>query len=441
MSAAWPERLIEAGTLFLLVFAPLAFGTVEPWSEAIAELVVLAMAATYVLGTLRHWEFRLELPPGWLPALLFLALVFVRTVPFLGAARSLDPQATWREGVKLLTVAAFFLVCYNTYRTATQARRALWTMVVMGTLISIFGIVQRVTWNGRLYWIGPPAPLNSAPFGPYVNRAHFAGLMVIVVPVALAVVLAAKGGAQPRPWVPRWADRLKDWSTESDATRLIPFLILVMGGAALVSGSRGGLLALAAALLLMGGGLWAQGQRGRWRARRVALAAVLIFLAGAWISSDILYGTIERLAEEVGRPAESARLLIWRDALTLWREAPALGTGLGTFAVAYPHVRTFPAPVSFTHAESDWVELLTDTGVVGLGLAFAAIARLGLACLRRFAHAENRWARALTLAGLVAIVGTAVQGIANYNLPVMSNLLYLASIAALSRSASASSRR
>jgi len=41
-----------------------------------------------------------------------------------------------------------------------------------------------------------------------------------------------------------------------------------------------------------------------------------------------------------------------------------------------------------------------------------------------------------TLAGLVAIVGTAVQGIANYNLPVMSNLLYLASIAALSRSAS-----
>src|SRR5207244_1095238 len=116
------------------------------------------MAATYVLGTLRHWEFRLELPPGWLPALLFLALVFVRTVPFLGAARSLDPQATWREGVKLLTVAAFFLVCYNTYRTATQARRALWTMVVMGTLISIFGIVQRLTWNRRLNCIGRPGP-------------------------------------------------------------------------------------------------------------------------------------------------------------------------------------------------------------------------------------------------------------------------------------------
>ena len=97
MSSAWPERVIEAGTLFLLVFAPLAFGTVEPWSEAIAELVVLAIAATYVLGMLRHWEFRVELPPGWFPALLFLALVFVRTLPRLGAARSLDPHATWQR--------------------------------------------------------------------------------------------------------------------------------------------------------------------------------------------------------------------------------------------------------------------------------------------------------------------------------------------------------
>ena len=126
------------------------------------------------------------------------------------------------------------------------------------------------------------------------------------------------------------------------------------------------------------------------------------------------------------------------DALRLWREAPALGTGLATFAVAYPHVRTFRAPVTFTHAESDWVELLADTGAVGLGLALAATAALGLALRRRLRHADGRWARALTLAGLVALVGTAVQGVANYNLPVLSNFLYLAVVVALSRSGHAS---
>ena len=125
-------------------------------------------------------------PPGWLPASLFLALVFFQATPlphaliglvspwttgFYDAALTytgaldgrpcpcpspLTPPCARRS--KLGAVAAFFLVCYNVYRTRAQVHRALWTMIVMGTLISIFGIVQRVTWNGRFYWIGPEAP-------------------------------------------------------------------------------------------------------------------------------------------------------------------------------------------------------------------------------------------------------------------------------------------
>jgi hypothetical protein len=69
MTSRLPSRLIEGGALFLLAFSPLAFGTVEPWSEAVAELVILGMAVSFVIGSLRNWELRLELPPGWLPAL------------------------------------------------------------------------------------------------------------------------------------------------------------------------------------------------------------------------------------------------------------------------------------------------------------------------------------------------------------------------------------
>jgi hypothetical protein len=81
-------------------------------------------------------------------------------LPF--APISLAPRATWREAVKLGAVAAFLLVCYNTYRTRSQVRRAIWTMIVMGALLSLFGIVQRMTWNGRLYWVGPEAPHRQA---------------------------------------------------------------------------------------------------------------------------------------------------------------------------------------------------------------------------------------------------------------------------------------
>jgi O-antigen ligase len=424
MRTAWPERAIEAGALFLLVFTPLAYGTVDRWAEAVAELVILAMALVYILGNAyRDWEVRFELPVGWLPVALFLGLITLQAI----VPMSVDPHATRREALRLLAVAAFFLICWNTYRTRAQVWRAVWTMIGMGTLLAILGIVQRVTWNGHLYWLGPESPTSTV-FGPFINRAHFAGLMVIVVPMALALMQSRARRLPPsRRWRTTWRDRLRDWSAgESSAANLVPFLVLVMGGAALVSGSRGGMLALLAALLAMVVGSVARGSSWVGRAVRIALVSILIVLAGAWIGGDVLYGTVERLADELGRPTESPRLLIWADALSLWLRTPVLGTGLGTFGVAFAGARTIEAPVVYTHAESDWVQLLTDTGVLGLALALAALVSVALVLVQRLRQAQARSARLFALAGLVVLAGAGIQGIGNFNLSIMSNLFYLA---------------
>jgi O-antigen ligase len=453
----WSDRLIEGGVIALLIFTPLAYGTVEPWSEAIAELIILGMAVVWVLAMLRQWELRVELPPGWPAALLFLGLVALQSLAlpsllvqllspgtaaltrtawaFTGGeastmALSLDAEATWRMALKLLALALLFLVVYNTYRTRAQVRRTVWVMIAMGTLIALLGIAQRMTWNGRFYWMGPEAPHTSA-FGPFVNRTHFAGLMVVIVPMALALALAGRRDRDRRRHQRDWREWLRAWnSREGGPTSLIPWLVLLMGGAALVGGSRGGVVALLATLLVMVG-LGAHGSSGAGRAWRIALATVLIVLAGIWIGGDILYGTIERLAEEISQPESSLRLHIWADALHLWRRFPAFGTGLGTFGEVFPLVRTLPIPVTFTHAESDWVQLLIDTGAVGLFLALLSVGMVARELLRRYQGANSRWTRAFALGGLVALVGAAVQGIANFNLPVMSNFVYLALVVAL----------
>jgi O-antigen ligase len=205
---------------------------------------------------------------------------------------------------------------------------------------------------------------------------------------------------------------------------LIPVLVVVMGGAALVSGSRGGVVALLAALLAMTLGSLA-GSRSR-QAARLMLASALIILAGIWIGGDVLFGAIERLVEEVGQPARSGRLQIWADGLRLWRETPMLGTGLASFGMAFPRVRTLKAAVTLSHAESDWVQLLIETGVLGLGLVITTGATLVFALLRRYRHADSCRARTLSLAGSVGVIGLALHGIVNYNVPVMSNFTYLA---------------
>jgi O-antigen ligase len=423
----WCERTIEAGVLFLLVFTPVAFGTVEPWSEAVAELVILAMAVTWMIGNLRNWEFRVELPPGWLPATLFLGLVVLQaSVP----GWSLDAHATRREALKLLAIAALFLVCYNTYRTRSQIRRTLWTMIVLGAAVSVFGTVQRATWNGRLYWIGPET--HASAFGPFVNRAHFATLMVIVIPAALALLLAGPGARRTPRRETTWRERLREWnSREQGPLNLVWIFVVVMGAAALASGSRGGLFALLATLAGMVVGVVGDRKTPSARSGRIVLVTGLILLGGLWIGADILYATSERLVDEVERPAESTRIRLWTDAWSLWRQAPLVGSGLATFGVAFPALRTISMPRVFAHAESDWVQLLTDTGLIGLGLAVTLLVTISVALVRGRRRTRRQWGAVLSLAALVAVVGTALQGLANYNVPVMSNWIYLAVVLAV----------
>ena len=191
----------------------------------------------------------------------------------------------------------------------------------------MFGIVQRVTWNGRFYWIGPEAPHRNA-FGPFVNRAHFAGLMVIIVPMALALWLGSRRTPSRSRLIRTWRDRLRVWnSSEAGPITLVPILVLVMGGAALVSGSRGGLVALLVVLIAM----VMVGTRERGRGVRIAAYRALIVLAGLWIGSDVVSRTIERLAEEIEHAAECPRSNLARFACLVAACAVALGTGLATF--------------------------------------------------------------------------------------------------------------
>ena len=87
------------------------------------------------------------------------------------------------------------------------------------------------------------------------------------------------------------------------------------------------MVALLVALSAMGIGVLVGRRSWSSRAARGLLALVLVVLASTWIAGDVVYGTAERLAEELGRPQESVRVALWADAFHLWRDAPLLGSG------------------------------------------------------------------------------------------------------------------
>jgi O-antigen ligase len=198
-----------------------------------------------------------------------------------------------------------------------------------------------------------------------------------------------------------------------------------MGSAALTSGSRGGALALAAAVLAMLG--LAKGRGTRQAFLHLAVFVGVITLAAFSIGADMLGHTLERLTGELDRSQESFRLRVWPDVVGLWHRAPVLGTGLGAFGASFATVRTLAYPVSVTHAESDWLQLLSETGALGLALVLAFGGAVIVALFGGYTLlSARRISGGVVVAGLVIMLGVAAQGVANYNLSVMANLLCFA---------------
>ncbi|HWR20970.1 MAG TPA: hypothetical protein VN444_03815, partial [Verrucomicrobiae bacterium] len=207
MKPIWFDRLLQWLLATLLIFTPLAFGTVEAWSIAVAELLVLSMGVVWIIRMIVEGRIHFEKTSCNLPIILFLILMLFQMVPMpmtvikhlsptayvmyrqasslnpeIGwRTISLDPTATRKEFVEVLTYAILFWVILNNFRQRHQIEAIAAIIIGVGVFLAVFGIFQKYYWNGKIYWVRK-LPGYSQPFGPYVNRNHFAGYMEMVIP-------------------------------------------------------------------------------------------------------------------------------------------------------------------------------------------------------------------------------------------------------------------
>ncbi|MCA9150110.1 MAG: O-antigen ligase family protein [Planctomycetales bacterium] len=116
--------------------------------------------------------------------------------------RSMYPAAT-REYLALLTLAMAVFVLASVHLVDRQS--VVWFFValgVCGAALSFFGLVQRLSWNGKFYWIFEPINGGVQSFGPFVNRNNAGGF--------LNLCLAAGIG-----WLV-WLHRNQSWTTGDD---------------------------------------------------------------------------------------------------------------------------------------------------------------------------------------------------------------------------------
>jgi O-antigen ligase len=104
------------------------------------------------------------------------------------------------------------------------------------------------------------------------------------------------------------------------------------------------------------------------------------------------------------------------------KEFPLFGSGLGTFVYIFPMYRTLHIEGLATHAENDFLQLASETGLIGLGLLsilFFYLLYKAISGIRSISHhAPERY---IGIGGLVGILGLMFHSLVERNIQVPAN--------------------
>jgi O-antigen ligase len=122
---------------------------------------------------------------------------------------------------------------------------------------------------------------------------------------------------------------------------------------------------------------------------------------------------------------------IWRDDLRLIRQHPWLGTGLGTFPVAFTAVQTTFLGEFVNHAHNDYLELAGDLGVPAALALIAGIFFVFVRAVRTFLFGEGNFERIVALGCAGSITAMLLHAMADFNLYIPGNALVFSIILGL----------
>ena len=334
------DALVHAAMLPALGFAlwRWRWAGASRWDRVFAAWCACALAL--VLAQL------MPLPGAWFAALPERAGV-VADLDAAGVAlgtrpMTLDAWATVRAGLALATFVAAWAL--GSTLSVRMQRRLLVVAVVAGVGLAFFGFLQAAA--------GPHAPRfhgfhhEKGALGLFANRNHFADLLAMLLPIALAFAVQAQ------------RERRGPWTLAAFAAAIALWL-----GAALTFSRAGFVLAswsLVASVVVL---WWPRGEGGkRWLLPVFALGiAVLAVGHYAWD------GLVQRLEQD---PLDDLRWQYVRHGVeAMWLYWP-WGSGLGTFPWVYAPLEPLAETIHVyaERAHNDPLQVAIEAGLPGVVL-------------------------------------------------------------------------
>jgi O-antigen ligase len=359
----------------------------------------------------------ISLPPG------ILKIISPKTFA-LRSALSVEPSAssfplsffpflTQIEFFKWLTLVGLFIFLLGwkpleqSDRTKTQL---LITVMTAGVLESLYGMFEFFSGHRHILHVAAETLVSSAT-GTFINRNYFAGYLLMVIPLSMGFLFSREAAR---------AGRYRGWrhslSSLDGKTLLIGFGVMVMILGLLFSASRMGILSLLLSFSLISLFFLSSRKEGTLFRGSILILGLAILWA-AWIGLDAVISRFFTASESF-----KERWAFWVNTLQIYKDFPMFGSGLGTFIQVFPMYRSFHITGLVTHAENDFLQLLSEVGTLGTGLLailfFFLLWRV-LSGIRALTHGEP--VRYIALGGLVGILALMFHSLVERNIQVPAN--------------------
>ena len=279
---------------------------------------------------------------------------------------------------------------YGTVAYSHQHKHSLWHILIIfllaGTGMNLIGVIG-VDWPppftllNTIQRVLPDVIVNNIPRPPgggNINQNEIAGVAVWFVPMFIAGII----------WLRRMA-----WQQHK-----LLYLLLVGAGTfnlivLLATVSRGGLLALAAAILVM---IAIPYRWGRWS---LLVGTLIVISLLIFSDTNILFPTEESRSAVAGL---DERLELWSRAIFVISDFPLTGTGINRFHILVPEMYPLyltPPETDVGHAHNHFLQAGVDVGLPGL-IAYLALWAISTLLLWQSWHRTTQQTEQAILLGL-----------------------------------------
>ncbi|TGE34109.1 ligase [Desulfosporosinus sp. Sb-LF] len=310
----------------------------------------------------------------WLPILLL-------GVYLLSTVFSVSPKHSLTETVRLfsLLITFYFAVAY--IRDEKDLQRLGYTLIGVGSVLGLIAIGEYFT--GHFFFSATPAVVINRRANATFADPNILGRFLVVTFLFSVAEL----------------ERRAFWKK-----RLLPLVAILLQGAGLgITGSRGGILALAVSTVIFVVLI------PRRKLTLSALVLMVLAIIAAAVLNPVIMARFESLRTGLLSASGGIREYLWRSGIAMVRDHPLFGVGVGAFGFSFTTIYPYFNPYSTFYVSLSHTAILTvlaETGFLGftmLYFLFGKTIQRGWDISRLVSHERLRFLSTSTVAGVIAI--------------------------------------